>query len=149
MPRHVSSSSTLFLKIVFPLFWIIFFTTFTLAVWFSGETNFGIPIDKLRMGMPIFLLCGILFLYFTVIQLKRVEMDELYLYATNYFKTYRYPYHNIEKFVETDYGLFKVIRVYFKTKGKFGKRISFLSNTHRLQLFLNEHPEVVKQLIRE
>jgi len=150
MPQQVSSSTTLFLKIVFPLFWTVFFTVFTLAVWFAGETSFGtIPVEKMKIYMPIFLACGILFLYFTVMQLKRVEMDELYVYATNYFKTYRYPYHNIDTIKEKNYGLFRVVQVHFKEKGSFGKKISFLASKHRLQLFLNNNPEVAKQFLED
>jgi len=150
MPQQVSSSTTLFWKVFFPLFWIVFFGVFTLAVWFSGETNFGnIPVDKMRVGMPVFFLCGIIFLYFTVLQIKRVEMDDMYLYATNYFKTYRYPYHNIEQMEELNYGLFRLMRVHFKEKSSFGKRISFLVSKSRLQKFLNQHPTVVNELMKK
>lgn len=145
--QNVSSNWTLALKLCLPTVYICFFGGFTLAVFFT-EVQFVGPLPA-----PIFklLLCGILvfgvgFLYWSVMRLKRVAMDPHFLYATNYFKNYRYPYHNIEKVVESDWLLFKTVHVYFKEPGSFGKKISFLVNKKRFQTFLNEHPEVVKEL---
>jgi len=149
MPSQVSSSSTLFLKIFFPVFWIVFFGAFTMAVLYGGETNFGdYSVENMQFYLPIFLIGGILLMYFTLIQLKRVEMDDLYVYATNYFKTYRYPYHNIEKIAENNYGLFKTCKVHFKEKGHFGKKITFLLSKRKFDRFIEKYPEVVEKLKR-
>ncbi|HFA51855.1 MAG TPA: hypothetical protein ENJ95_22795, partial [Bacteroidetes bacterium] len=101
--QRISSNATLFLKVFFPLFWLVFFGIFTLAVILSNVeqfTAFNFAYVKLAIG-AIFIIFAIIF-YFTLIQLKRVELDGGYIYASNYFKTYRYPYHNIEKITERD-----------------------------------------------
>lgn len=72
-------------------------------------------------------------LYFSLMQLKRVEVDEHFVYVTNYKDTARYPFHNIEKLEEANYFLFKIVRVYFKESGMFGKKAIFLSNQFRLK----------------
>lgn len=131
------------------MLWLVFFGAFSLAVWFSGETNYGtFSADSLKSVVPFFFLGGFAFLYWTMLRLKRVEMDEHFVYVTNYFKTFRYPYHNIEKIVEKDYTLFKTVHIYLKEKGQFGKKMTFVASRARLQTFLNSHPSVVEQLIR-
>jgi hypothetical protein len=79
-------------------------------------------------------------------RIKRVEMDEHFFYVTNYFKNVRYPFHQIEKIVEKDYLVFRTVHIYLKETGSFGKKITFVASRDRFNLFLKEHPEVVKEL---
>lgn len=147
--QRVSTNWTLFLKIIFPTIWLVFFGTFTLAIWFSGETNFGtLSVISLKTIAPAFFLLGFLLLYWAFMRLKRVEMDEHFVYVTNYFKTYRYPYHNIEKITEKDYSLFKTIHIHLKKSGNFGKKMTFVASRYRLQYFIDQYPNVVKDLLR-
>lgn len=146
--HRVSTNFTLILKIVLPVMWIVFFSSFTLAVWFSGEMDYGrISPDDLRFYLPVFLVLGIVLLYWMVMRLKRVEMDEEYIYVSNYFKTYRYPYHQVEKIKEYDYTLFKTIKIKLKEKGAFGKTIRFIASRNRLQNFLTSHPNVATSFL--
>ena len=68
-------------------------------------------------------------------------MDEGNVYASNYFKTYRYPFHNIEKITERDLGLFSLLKIYLKTPGKFGKKITFILDEAMLKDFFDKNPE--------
>ncbi len=145
---RVSTNLTLFLKLFVPTFWIVFFSAFTFAVWMTDARNLGgLPEKPLQIGSLVFLLIGIFLLYKTVMQLKRVEMDPEFIYVTNYQKHARYPYHNIEKIEELDYLLFNLVHIHLKTPGYFGKKIVFIPSKKRFQDFLNEHPEVVGDLI--
>jgi len=145
--QRVSSNLTLLLKLFIPIFWSVFFGAFTIALWLEDHVVTGaLPIEYLRYGMTIFFLIGMALFYFTVVQLKRVEMDAEYLYTTNYIKTARYPWQQVEKIDEKDYMLFKTGHVYLKENGIFGKKLTFLISSYRLQGFLNKHPEVVAHL---
>jgi len=81
-----------------------------------------------RIGVVIFYLIGLLFLYFTFLRLKRVEIDPDFVYVTDYLKTYRYPFHNIESIKEINLYLFYLCTIRFKEKGSFGKKIHFLES---------------------
>ncbi len=149
MQQNVTSSSTLFLKIVFPTIWIVFFGSFILAFLFNPNVYItGIPRNLFTIILLVVFLSFLLLFYFTIMSLKRVEMDKDFIYVTNYFKQYRYPYHNIERIKEKDYGLYKIAKIYFKVPGHFGNTVFFMPNSFRFQNFLNEHPEVVEQLKR-
>jgi hypothetical protein len=141
--QRISSNFTLFLKIFLPTFWIAFFGIFTLAVWVTGAVSIGgIPASTFKTGLAVFFLLGSILLYFTFLQLKRVELDEHHLFVSNYFKTYRYPFSELEKITERDLGLFHLVQVHLKAPGKFGKRITFLLDEAMWEDFLEKYPEV-------
>ncbi len=143
----VSTSATLFLKIFIPTFWIIFFGIFNIALWVSGKQVGSLPRETFNIGFGIFFLVGIALLYYALMRLKRVEMDADFAYVTNYFKTARYPWHNIEKIVERDYLFFKSIDLYLITPGQFGKKMTFVASQKRFNEFLKAHPAIVAQFI--
>jgi len=80
---------------------------------------------------------------------KRVDIDKDFLYATNYFKTYRYPWHNI-KHIKTKKGMFfnKGI-ITLKDGGKFGESMSFLLSNRRWREFINEDIFGVAQYVED
>lgn len=142
-PVNVSSNWTLFLKIFFPIFWGVFFGAMTIAFWLTDSTSIGnMSIFNFRLLMTSFFITGMLVLYFSLMQLKRVEVNEHFLYITNYKDTARYPFHNVEKLEEANYFLFKIVKVYLKTPGIFGKKMIFLSNSFRLQEVLKKRTEL-------
>src|SRR5690554_583171 len=125
-PKRISSSLTLFFRIFVPVFWVVFFGAFTIGLLVTS--NLPVVLDNLyfRIGLVLFYLTGLAFLYFTVLRLKRVEIDPDFVYVTNYLKTYRYPFHNIESIREINLFLFHVATIRFREKGSFGKKIHFL-----------------------
>ena len=145
--QRISSNATLFLKIFVPTLWMVFFSAFTIAVWMLDVPYFGpLPALWMKLGLSAFLVLGAAFFYLTLLRLKRVELDELYVYATNYFKNYRYPYHNIEKITERDLMLFHIVRIYLKVPGNFGKKLTFLLDEAMFEDFLSKYPEVAKTI---
>ncbi|MFK7771955.1 MAG: hypothetical protein AB8F94_07440 [Saprospiraceae bacterium] len=144
--QQVSTSLTLFLKIFVPLFWTVIFSSFTMAVWFLDMSHFaGIPIQTFRYGITIFLIVGIAFFYFTVLQLKRVEMDQTHIFATNYFKNYKYPWSNVENIEERDFVIFRTIHIILKEPGNFGKKITFVASRRKFNSFIKENPHLFEQ----
>ncbi len=149
-PINIASNWTLVLKIFFPILWGAFFGLITIAFWFSDEPFVGtMPIGSFRLLMSSFFFTGMAVLYFSFMQLKRVEVDEHFLYVTNYKDTARYPFHNVEKLEEANYFLFKIIRVYFKESGIFGQKVIFLTNQFRLQEVLKQRTALAQLFEKE
>ncbi len=139
---HVSSNITLLLRLLIATFWMVFFGLFTLAVLLRPEDYFGnIPAFVFKIGVLLFYLGGLALLYFTLLKLKRIEMDEQHIYATNYFKHRRYPWSNVEKIRERDFGLFSVYVIHLIKPGIFGRKLPFIASRKRLRFFLKNHPE--------
>ena len=145
--QRVSSNLTLFLKFFIPTFWIIFFTSFIAFIFLNDfEEVAGIPIGTFRILAILFLVSGIALFYFTLLRLKRVEMDEHFIFVTDYFKHVRYPYHNIEKIEESELSFLKVVSIHLKTPGSFGKTIRFVAS-RRYRNFWEKYPDLKAQFI--
>ncbi len=141
--HRVSTNWTLFLKFFLPVFWIVFFGAVTIAVMVYRFDYIGdIPADNFRIGVGVFFLSGVLMMGFTLLRLKRVEMDPHFVYVTNYFKNFRYPYHNIEEIFISRFLFLSVATIRFKTPGTFGKKVFFVPNMERFRYVLTQHPEV-------
>ena len=146
--QRVSTNLTLFYKIFLPTFWIVFFTSFGVYVWFFNTGNIGnISAGMFKIIYLIFFIVFLLLFYFSIMSLKRVEMDGQSIYVTNYFKHFKYSYGNIEKIVEAPYPFVKLVTIHFKKEGNFGKKIFFVPSKKRFQQFLINHPEVSKNLM--
>jgi len=144
--QSISSGWTLFLKLVLPIMWTTFFGTFVAVILFSEDGAYLIAGGMItpfiaRVISLSFLLLGIFFFYWLFMRLKRVDVDNDFMYVTNYFKARRYPYHNIEKIVGNQYLMFRPVTVYFKEAGTFGKKITFLSSKE-FRKFLGKRPDV-------
>lgn len=146
--QRVSTNLTLFFKFFIPTFWIVFFGAFTAAAFvFKTEYYGDIPGGSFRLGTVLFFLSGVVVFVFTIMRLKRVEMDEHFVYATDYFRNFRYPYHNVEKIDESKFLFFQTVTIYLKTPGTFGKYIWFIASNSRYKAFWEKHPELRKSLL--
>ena len=145
---HVSSNITLLLRLLISTFWMVFFGLFTLAVILRPEAYFGnIPAFLFKIGVLLFYLGGLALLYFTLLKLKRVEMNDEHIYATNYFKHRRYPWSNVEKITERDFGLFSVYIIHLIAPGEFGRKLPFIASRKRLKFFLKSYPGCGKYFV--
>ncbi len=143
---RVSTNLTLFLKFFVPVVWIVFFASFTIAVWVTDEHIGPLGFWQFKIGLTIFLFLGALVLYFLFMRLKRVEMSGEHIYISNYIKTYRYPYDSIAEIKEDDFLLFRRIRVFLKEAGKFGRKIVFVADKRNLRQFYEDHPAIKKAI---
>lgn len=140
--ERVSTNLTLFYKFFIPVFWIVFFGAFTIAVWSFRHAYYGeIPGPALRIGALFFYFSGLVLLGLTLMRLKRVEMSTDFVYVTNYFRHFRYPFHQIEKITESNFLFLKIVNLYLKEPGHFGRRITFVASNDRYTAFWAEHPE--------
>ena len=141
--ESVSSNLTLFYKIFVPVFWTIFFGAFSAALLLSPEEKGGISgawPQKLAIG-GIFL-SGLVFLFFTLMRLKRVEIGDGFVYVTNYFQSYRYPLHNIERVETVRSVLIPFGRIYLRVPGRFGRAVLFVPAMGRLKAVIEQTPEL-------
>lgn len=147
-PQRVSSNLTLGLKIFLPTVWVVFFGTFTLAFLFSGSTPGGINPWTFRILWTIGFLLIFLLIRQTLWKLKRVEIDDNFVYITDYFKTARYPFHNIKKIQSFSMGFMWVGVIHFKVPGIFGPRSFFIQ---KRSAFLEIIPAVegLREMVQE
>jgi hypothetical protein len=150
MTRQLSSGWTLAIRIFFPTLWIAFFGSFLLAVWFSNSNTIGaIPVNGLRIGVTLFFALFLFIFYKTIFRLKRVDADSEYVYITNYLKTVRYK-HEFVKGIKLSKGiLFNYATLELTGKATFGDRILFLLSKKRLDIFLNENPQLRGWVLNE
>jgi hypothetical protein len=129
--QRVSSIWTFFLKIVLPIIWVVFIGSLTAVGFFVQEAS--VQMGGLRYLLLACLAIGSVLLFFTLMSLKRVEVDQHFVYVNNFFKMYRYPYHNIESITTNKYAFVKIGKLRFKQAGHFGKSVFFiLSEPHWL-----------------
>ncbi|MCB0707139.1 MAG: hypothetical protein KDC34_17605 [Saprospiraceae bacterium] len=148
--HHVTSNLTLLVKFFIPVFWVVFFGAFTIAVLASANPYFGnIPAFLFKVGVTLFYLTGLFLIWRFLFRLKRVEMDEEYLYATNYFKAYRYLWADVEGLEDWNMTILRFVRVKLKASGSFGKHFSFIVSKRRMGVFLAEYPEKANLFISE
>jgi len=135
-PERISSDLTLLFKFFIPVFWTVFFGAMTLAFWL---TPMGMDYKSVRIIYTGILVSGIILLYLTVFQLKRIEIHPEYIFITNYFKYYRYPLADIEKMTFKRVPIFTIGTVILKEKGSLGKKAIFIASKSRLKSFVQEY----------
>ncbi|MEM9886923.1 MAG: hypothetical protein AAF849_13605 [Bacteroidota bacterium] len=140
---RLSSNWTLFYKFFLPTFWIVFVGACVAATW-AMNISFVAGIQSTIFGivLTVFYVLGIFLFYLFSMRLKRVEIDENYIYITNYFKNYRYPHIDIDYIQEPTLPVFSAAKLYLKSAGSLGKEIKYIAVKGWLQDFLAAHPEV-------
>lgn len=133
---RISSSLTLGLSIFIPVFWFVFFGCFTLFIFFVE--NDDLPFSNPSLFRLVFLFSFLVFgffIYHGLTKLKRVEIDEDFIYITNYFKTIKYPISMIDQIKEVSVFGFLRIKLILNSTTLFGKKIRFICNVDKYDLF--------------
>jgi len=141
--KVLSRNTTLFWRVFFPTFWMVFFGCFILATFLIGaERSSLLGSTSFRMGIIAFYVAGILLLLRFPMRLKRVEIDDHFIYVSDFFKTARYPFSHIKKVVEKDFLIFHPITIYLDNKGIFGDRVTFLSRKDNFETHFASRPDL-------
>jgi hypothetical protein len=141
--QRVSTNLTLFLKLFFPTFWAVFFGMFTLFALFYQQSeilllqHWGFKLSVLSLYLFFFT-----FFYFTLFQLKRVEMGIDCYHVSDYFSTYRMVYEDIDRVREIPVLRWILVIITLQGKSRFGRKIMFLANKNLYLTFLLEHENV-------
>lgn len=149
--HRLSSNATLLLKIFLPTFWAIFFGALTLAFIFTDYQGPAyIKTLAFKLGVVGFYLLGLLAFYLTFWRLRRVEFDDHFVYITDYFKTARYPFHNIEVLKSMVYPFFNLGVLRLREKGIFGKKIYFIHKKEAFErIILNSQELLAKTVVED
>lgn len=139
---RISSNLTLFYKFFIPIFWIVLFGAITASIWSLHVRMQGMSAMNVRLLVTTFYIGGIGILYWLVLRLKRVEIDDDYIYISNYFKNYRYPHRDVERIVRKKRPIFSTAKVYLKGKGTLGNSIPFVPASSLYDDFFRGHPNL-------
>ena len=143
--QRVSSQLTIVLRIVIPTIW--FTTVLSIVILLSWAVRgkaglFGNP--YIWIGLILILGSGYVLIRIFLWKLYRVDLDRNYVYISNYFKTYRYPYSEIASVTNSKNFPGRVYLITLKSKGSFGQRIYFLAAQLLWQEFLKENPDLIQ-----
>jgi hypothetical protein len=141
--RILSSSLTFLTKIIFPVLWIGGFGLGALTFWFGmWQADQAPPPATARyafLGVWILGSGSILWFY---AGLKRVGVDDRYLYVSNYLREIQIPLNDIEAVRENRWINIHPIVVRFKQNSVFGRKITFMPKTRFISW--RTHPVVAE-----
>lgn len=144
--QRVSTNLTLFYKLFFPIFWMVFFGCFVVAVLIiNPRTVLGMSAPLWQIVIVGTYLLVLALIYWGIARLKRVEMDRDFVYVTNYFKTARYPWHAIEHIGERDWLIWHPVDITLREAGTFGRKITFVPSKTHFNIFLREQAELFER----
>lgn len=147
--ERISSNLTLVYKFVLPIFWMVFVGGVTVAILASKFAGIGNTSSWAVKGVMLFIFTtGVLFLAFTLMRLKRIEVGHEGVYVTNYFKNVRYPFSDVDGITVTSLLIFSVGTLHLKGKGSFGKSITFIPSPSRFYTFFEENPGLKERLLK-
>ena len=127
---------TILFKVFFPTIWLGGFGVGTITILLSEQ--------KIDWESVIALLIGFLVFYYFCFPLKSVETDESYLYVSNYIKTIRVPYSQIEEVTESRFSNIHPVWIKFRTATEFGSTIVFMPYFDFGSISMRSHPVVAK-----
>ena len=143
--QRVSSQLTIVLRIVLPTIWFTSILSIVVLLSFavSGKAGlFGNPF--VWIGLALILGCGFAVIKLLFWRFYRVDMDPQFVYVSNYFKTYKYPFTAVESITESSRLPGRVFCIHLKTKGSFGQHIHFLASQVLWQDFQKENPGLIE-----
>ncbi len=148
MTWRLSSNMTLFYKVFIPTMWIVFFGLFTLSLFLTATEEFtAISNNSFRIPVLIGYLVCLAFLFFTVMDLKRVDITTTHIMVSNYFKTYRYEIEDIEKIKDINLIIMTLWSIHLKSKGSLGRKIRLILDKGNLKEFIAENPQIFEHML--
>ena len=124
----LSSTSTLFWRLFVPVFSTVMFLVAFLAFWLIKEEELylSFPAIWARLAVSFLLIAWVFLLYSTIWKLRRVDASDTYLYVTDYWKTARYLWADVDAYSESRHLGRRIGHFHLKGAGIFGTKISFL-----------------------
>jgi len=145
---RVSSSLTIVLRIVLPTMWLAAMLSLIVLLSYAVSGRAQI-FSHAIVWIILLILIGIsvAFIYFFLWRFYRIDMDRRFIYISDYFKTYKYPFHDIDSIKGVSLLPDRIFRITLKSKGSFGKSIYFLASQKLWKDFVKEHPEQLKDIL--
>jgi hypothetical protein len=136
MVERLSSLQTFFCKFIFPPLWI--------GVFGLGAMKSGLgPIPRAWPAMIAAWIVGSGFIYWSCVRLKRVTIDDQFLYVSNYLQQIAIPFSFIGDVTDNRWLNNHPITIQFKLPTEFGDKIVFMP-TFRFLPFVGPHPVVAR-----
>jgi hypothetical protein len=140
MPRTISSRLTVLYKFIYPAVSIL---VGVFALFQILRMGFLKSSPTLIIFLPFFALLGGVSLW-PMIRLKKVSLDDEFLYVSNYLKEIKIPLDDIYDMTENRWIKFHPVTIYLRRPSEFGTKIVF-APTFRMFIFFTSHP-IVEEL---
>lgn len=127
------------MKVIFPVLWIAVTGIGIVAMFFAEKGENGPP----KLMFLLFWIMGIAFLYWTSMRLKAVNIDDEFLYVSNYLKEISIPLSNIDDVTENRWINIHPVKIHLKSPSEFGDKIIFMPKV-RVFSFFSSHPVVAE-----
>jgi len=148
--QRVSSQLTIVLRIALPTAWLTLILSITILLgWTVRGTARLFAHPMLWLSLLIILGSGFAFIYFVLWRLYRVDMDDRFLYVSNYFKTYKYELTDIESITDSKVLPGRIFCIHLKASGSFGKNIYFLAAQSLWKDYIETHPMQMGPLLKK
>ena len=148
--QRVSSQLTIALRIALPTAWLTLILSITILLgWTVRGTARLFAHPVIWLSLLIILATGFAFIKFVLWRLYRVDMDDRFLYVSNYLKTYKYDLSDIESITESKILPGRIYCIHLKSKGSFGKNIYFLASQALWKDYLDTHQQQMMPLLKK
>ena len=148
--QRISSQLTIILRIMLPTGWLTLILSIVILLGWTVRGKAGLMANPfIWIGLLLILGTGFAFIKFILWRLYRIDMDERYLYVSNYFKTYKYELTDIESILDSKILPGRVFCIRLKSKGSFGKNIYFLASQVLWKEYIETQPRQMNHLIRK
>ena len=139
---RVSSSLTIVLRIVLPTVWLVTIISLVILLTVAVSGKAQLFTNPILWGSLLFILgSGFAFIYFVLWRLYRIDMDHKSIYISNYFRTFKYPFSDVDSIKGISSLPDRIFHIELKSKGSFGKHIYFLASQKLWQDFVEHHPK--------
>lgn len=148
--QRVSSQLTIVLRIALPTAWLTLILSITILLgWTVRGTARLFAHPFIWISLLIILGSGFAFIKLVLWRLYRVDMDDRFLYLSNYFKTYKYELTDIESITDSKVLPGRVFCIHLKSKGSFGKNIYFLASQALWKDYVETHQQQMLPLLKK
>ncbi len=148
--QRVSSQLTIALRIALPTAWMTLILSITILLGWTVRGKAGLLANPIIwISLLLILGTGFILIKFILWRLYRIDMDDRYIYVSNYFKTFKYELEDINIITESKILPGRVYCIRLKSKGSFGKNIYFLASQVLWKDYIDTHPEQMKPLLQK
>ena len=112
-----------------PTGWLTLILSITILLGWTVRGKAGLMANPIIwISLLLILGSGFAVIKFLLWRLYRIDMDDRYLYVSNYFKTYKYELTDIDAILDSKILPGRIFCIRLKSKGSFGKNIYFLAS---------------------
>ena len=148
--QRVSSQGTIILRVALPTAWLTLIFSITVLLGWTIRGKAGLWANPfIWISLLVILGTGFVFIKFLLWRLYRIDMDDRFLYISNYFKTYKYDLADIESIVDSKILPGRVFRIRLKSKGSFGRNIYFLAAQSLWKDYIETHQQQMLPLLKK